>query len=102
MYAGKCDGYDLLVFSGYLQHTVDHSKIFGKDKVHIHGLENFWIYAKKYLVKHNRIKPEMFSLYIKEMELRYNVRDLDRFLLLLDYLLEKSKLQISVKMFWRL
>ena len=83
-YANKWKGCDSLVFSGCQRLVIDHSKLFGKDKVHINGIEGFWSYAKQNLAKHHGMKPDKFPMYIKEMEWRYNNKD--RFMLLLNYL----------------
>ena len=53
---------------GYLRLMVDHNKIFVCGRVHINGLEDFWIYVKKHLEKHNGMKIDKFLLYIKEMK----------------------------------
>ena len=58
----------------YQRLMVDHSKISVHGRVHIHGLEGFWIYTKKYLTKHNGMKFDKFPLYIKEIEWKYKTR----------------------------
>ena len=68
VYTDKWRGYDSLVFSGYRHLVIDHSKLFGKGKVHINGIEGFWSYAKQNLAKHHGMKPDKFPMHIKEME----------------------------------
>ena len=79
------------MFSGYKHLTVDHNKIFVHGRVHINGLEGFWSYAKQNLAKHHGMKADKFPSYIKEMKWRFNNRDKNRFNILVDYLLEKSR-----------
>ena len=79
------------MFYGYEHLTVDHSKIFTHGRVHINGLEGFWRYVKQNLAKHHGMKDDKFPLYIKEMEWCFNNRDKNRFNILVDYLLEKSR-----------
>jgi len=87
VYTDKWKGYDSLMFHGYHHLSVDHSKMFGKGDVYINGIEGFWSFAKERMAKHHGVSSEKFLLYIKEMEWRYNHRDVDTFSLLLDYVL---------------
>lgn len=83
----KWHGYDSLMFSGYKHMSVDHQKIFANGKVYINGIEGFWSFAKERMAKHHGVSPDKFLLYIKEMEWRYNNRNVDTFSLLIDYVL---------------
>ncbi len=89
-YTDKWHGYDTLVVSGYKHHQINHSKAFAYNKfVHINGIEGFWSYAKQRMAKYHGVKPSKFFLYIKEMERRYNNRDKDMFIMLMDYFLKR-------------
>ena len=81
-YPDKYRTYDSLMCCGYKHLRVDHSREFGRGKVHINGLEGFWSWAKERLFKHHGISPRWFPLYLKELEFRYNHRDDDLFELL--------------------
>jgi len=87
VYTDKWKGYDSLIFNGYKHLSIDHSKMFGSGDVYINGIEGFWSFAKENMAKHHGVSPGKFLLYIKEMEWRYNHRDVDTFSLLLDYVL---------------
>lgn len=86
VYTDKWRGYNSLMFHGYRDLSVDHNKMFGKGDVYINGIEGFWSFAKENMAKHHGVSSGKFLLYIKEMEWRYNNRDEDTFLLLLDYM----------------
>lgn len=60
---------------GFKHNRIDHSKRFANGKVYINGIEGFWSYAKERLMKYHGASAEMFPLYIKELEYRYNNRD---------------------------
>jgi hypothetical protein len=47
-----------------------HAKNIGKN-----GIERFWSYAKKRLLKFHGVSRENFVYYLKELEFRYNHRD---------------------------
>ena len=51
------------------------------------------------MVKRNGMNLDKFPLYIKEIECRYNTRDIDTFLLLMNYLLENTNCVFSSKYF---
>lgn len=42
----------------------------------INGIEGFWAYAKERLLRHHGVSPDHFLLYLKEIEYRFNHRDL--------------------------
>jgi len=72
-------GYNGLVDVGYDKHfRVNHSENeFAKDKtVHINGIESFWSFTKRRLVKFNGVK-EYFYLHLKECEWRWKRNDQD-------------------------
>jgi transposase len=56
---------------------IDHGKRFVNGKVYINGIEGFWSFAKERLMKYHGINPVKFSLYLKELEFRYNDRHHD-------------------------
>lgn len=82
VYTDKYRSYDALMFCGYRHLKVDHSKYFANGKVYINGLEGFWSFAKERLMKYHGVSQEKFPLYLKELEYRYNNRNKDLFVLL--------------------
>jgi len=86
VYTDRYGIYDALMFCGYRHLRVDHGKHFSRGRVYINGLEGFWSFAKERLIKHHGISPERFSLYLKELEFRYNHRTQDIFPLIAKYL----------------
>lgn len=68
--------YDGLILNGYDHYRVHHSKNeFARGKNHVNGIESFWSFAKRRLVKFNGIASHKFHLYLKECEFRFNYRD---------------------------
>ena len=43
------------------------------DATHINGIEGFWSYAKTWLYHYRGIPKSYFELYLKEIELRFNI-----------------------------
>jgi len=85
-------GYDGLVDLGYEKHfRVSHTNDeFSKgDGNHINGIESFWGYAKHRLVKFNGIPNDLFKIYLKETEFRFNHRGIDLYQTLLKIFREK-------------
>ena len=78
-------GYDGLVDLGYKKHyRVQHGKDqFAAGRSHINGIESFWSYAKRRLMKFHGIADSTFYLHLKECEFRFNNRDDNIYLLLL-------------------
>jgi transposase len=82
---------------GSLYYTDDHTayaslKLRGKHKViahgmeeyvkkdaHINGIEGFWSYAKVWLYHYRGVPKQYFHLYLKEVEFRFNNREMDLF-----------------------
>jgi len=65
-------GYDGLVDVGYDKHfRVNKNRHFASRGVHINGIEAFWSYTKRRLIKFNGVKKN-FELHLKECEWRYN------------------------------
>lgn len=76
--------YDGLILNGYDHYRVHHSKNeFARGKNHVNGIESFWSFAKRRLVKFNGIASHKFHLYLKECEFRFNYRDCDLYAKLL-------------------
>ena len=80
-YTDKFKSYKSLKFYGkHLE--VDHDYTFVEGKQHINGLEGFWSFAKERLQKYHGVNQNYFTLYLKEMEFRYNYRNKNIFELL--------------------
>ena len=79
-------GYNGLVDIGYKKHyRVDHgSDQFSKGKSHINGIESFWSYAKRRLMKFHGIPDSTFYLHLKECEFRFNNRNQNLYKILLE------------------
>ena len=69
-------GYDGLVDVGIDKHLrVNHgNNEFARGSVHVNGIESFWSYAKRRLVKFNGVVRHTFYLHLKETEFRFNHR----------------------------
>jgi len=69
-------GYNGLVDLGYKKyHRVHHGKNeFTNGKKHINGIESFWSYAKRRLMKFHGIPKATFYFHLKECEFRFNYR----------------------------
>jgi len=71
-------GYKGLVGLGYIHRTVNHSDgKYAKGKVHINGIEGFWGLSKTNMFSYKGIRKKNWNEYLKEMEFRYNYRDLE-------------------------
>ena len=78
-------GYDGLDDLGFKKHyRVHHGKNeFARGHSHINGIESFWSYAKRRLMKFHGISDSTFYLHLKECEFRFNYRNENIYLLLL-------------------
>lgn len=76
IYTDSWRGYDGLVDVGYDRHLrVRHAdNEFAQGGNHINGIESFWSYAKRRLVKFNGVRRQDFYLFLKETEFRFNHR----------------------------
>lgn len=85
-------GYNGLVDVGYAKHLrVYHGENeFANGSSHINGIESFWSYAKRRLIKFNGVPKHMFYLHLKETEFRFNQRKDNLYKTLLKILREKS------------
>lgn len=80
-------------YNGLDEEFEDHKTVRHKEEEYvrgsagINGIEGFWGYAKERLVKYHGMSASNFLSYLKEIEFRFNHRDMDseRFI---DYLLE--------------
>ena len=81
-------GYNGLVDVGYSKHfRVRHGdNEFANGSRHINGIESFWSYAKRRLVKFNGVAKDTFFLHLKETEFRFNHRSKDLYRVLLKLL----------------
>lgn len=81
-------GYNGLVDIGYPKHfRVNHSaNEFANEISNINGIESFWSFAKRRLLKFNGVKKETFHLHLKECEFRFNHRHDNLYKLLLTLL----------------
>lgn len=69
--------YEGLVGLGYIHKTIDHGREEYVDgEIHINGLEGFWGLSKTNMHTYKGIKKKNWLLYLKEMEWRYNNRQL--------------------------
>ena len=78
-------GYDGLVDLGYKKHYRVHhgADEFASGHSHINGIESFWSYAKRRLMKFHGIAESTFYLHLKECEFRFNHRSDNIYSLLL-------------------
>ena len=70
-------GYSGLVDLGYKKHyRVHHGKSeFSNGKKHINGIESFWSYSKRRLMKFHGLPQSTFYFHLKECEFRFNYRN---------------------------
>lgn len=65
------------IFKGH--ETIDHGKKeYVKGTITINGIEGFWGYARERLLKHHGMSAKNFPYYLKEMEFRWNKRNLNQ------------------------
>jgi transposase-like protein len=69
-------GYNGLVDLGYKKHyRVQHGQNeFARGRCHINGIESFWSFAKRRLMKFHGVPGKTFYLHLKECEFRFNYR----------------------------
>ncbi len=91
IYSDQFSSYDGLITEGYRHYRINHGQAFVTSRrQHIHGIENFWGYAKTKLKRYYGIPRRQFLLYLKEMEFRFNHRHED-VPLLIRRILKKAK-----------
>lgn len=72
VYSDNCLGYNTLDVSGFKHYRINHSETFIEKQNHINGIENFWSQAKRHLRRFNGVPKELFHLFLKECEWRFN------------------------------
>jgi len=78
IYSDKWRAYSGLVGLGYVHSSIDHGKQeYVSGKVHINGMEGFWGLSKVNMNSYKGIRKNNWLSYLKEMEFRYNNRNLD-------------------------
>jgi len=84
-------GYGGLVDLGYKKHyRVHHGQNeFANGRRHINGIESFWSYAKRRLMKFHGVPTSTFYLHLKECEFRFNYRHQDIYQVVLKMLRNK-------------
>jgi transposase len=84
-------GYNGLVDVGYSKHLRVHHghNEFATGSRHINGIESFWNYSKRRLIKFNGVAKHTFSLHLKKTEFRFNHRSKDLYKILLKMLREQ-------------
>ena len=75
IYTDSWKSYDGLVLNGYKHHRIHHHENeFVRGKNHVNGIESFWSYTKRRLLKFNGIRKDKFLLHLKESQFRWNNR----------------------------
>ena len=75
IYTDGWKSYDGLVLNGYKHYRIYHHKNeFARGKNHVNGIESFWSYTKRRLLKFNAIHKDKFLLHLKESQFRWNNR----------------------------
>ncbi len=76
VYTDRWHAYDGLVLNGYEHHRIDHDQEGYSDRRggHINGIESFWSFAKRRLLRFNGIRAQDFYWHLKECEFRFNER----------------------------
>lgn len=96
IYSDGFKTYDGLTDFGYKKHyRVKHDENeFAVGRNHINGIENFWGLCKVRLSKFRGVHKNTFYLHIKECEFRYNYRNQNIYLILLNNF-RKAPLKLS-------
>jgi len=75
IYTDGWKSYDGLVLNGYKHYWIHHHENeFARGKNHVNGIESFWSYTKRRLLKFNGIRKDKFLLHLKESQFRWNNR----------------------------
>ena len=76
IYSDGWKAYNGLIDSGYNHYRIYHShNEFARGKRHINGIESFWSFAKRRILKFNGLKKDKFYLHLKESKFRWNNRN---------------------------
>lgn len=90
VYTDAWKSYDSLILHGYDHYRIfHHENEFARGKNHINGIESFWSFAKRRLVRANGVRKDKFLLHLKESEFRWNHRKDDMYKTLLSELKER-------------
>lgn len=80
VYTDAWRSYDSLILHGYDHYRIHHHENeFARGKNHINGIESFWSFAKRRLVRANGVRKDKFVLHLKESEFRWNHRKDDMY-----------------------
>ena len=74
IYTDCFKSYDGLVNYGFKHERINKTKTFANGKVYVNGIEGFWGYTKRRLLKYHGVGKSNFIYYLKELEFRYNNR----------------------------
>lgn len=75
IYTDGWRAYDGLITLGYKHYRIHHQENeFARGKNHVNGIESFWSFTKRRLMKFNGIQKAKFLLHLKESEYRWNMR----------------------------
>lgn len=76
VYTDGWRAYDGLITLGYKHYRIHHQENeFARGKNHVNGIESFWSFTKRRLMKFNGIHKSKFLLHLKESEYRWNTRE---------------------------
>ena len=76
VYTDGWKSYDGLIYQGYRHYRIYHSKNeFALGRKHINGIESFWSFTKRRLIRKNGVRKDKFLLHLKECEFRWNYRE---------------------------
>lgn len=68
-------GYDYVAGAGYSHKTVNHSKAYASNGVHVNSVEGFWSLMKRSIKStHIHVSGKHLDKYLGEFEYRYNMR----------------------------
>ena len=95
VYIDRFQSYNGLVSYGFRHQRIDHGKRFANGKVFINGIEGFWSNAKERLMKYHQVYPARVPFYLKELEFRYNYRDVPLFDQLIATLGEYARVAVT-------
>lgn len=74
LYSDEHRSFRILKEDGYRHYRVNHSRGYSKRGVNINGIEAFWSFSKRRLLKFNGLPKSTLLLHVKECEFRYNNR----------------------------
>lgn len=90
VYTDAWRSYDSLILHGYDHYRIfHHENEFARGKNHINGIESFWSFAKRRLIRANGVRKDKFLLHLKESEFRWNHRKDDMYKTLISELKQR-------------